>query len=146
MRINIFGFVCLVIYTSLFLFFSKKFKYHYWIYTIIFYGILVAIFSVLEHEGMVFEHSSELGVLANIFSIVAFASPLMETIKIMKKKSALSYNPILSFTQLWSSVAWFVVGILLSDMLIIFPNVIGALLSIFQLHVGFRFRKSVSKV
>eukprot|EP01098_Paradermamoeba_levis_P014286 TRINITY_DN6763_c0_g1_i1.p1 TRINITY_DN6763_c0_g1~~TRINITY_DN6763_c0_g1_i1.p1 ORF type:complete len:213 (+),score=26.84 TRINITY_DN6763_c0_g1_i1:104-742(+) len=76
-----------------------------------------------------------LGLIASIFSILLFGSPLFKLGKMIKSKNSDGLDPRLTVCSLLSCLAWSLYGLLLNDSNIIVPNSVGFVLSCVQAAV-----------
>ncbi|KAF0988794.1 hypothetical protein HZS_695 [Henneguya salminicola] len=146
MKINIFGFFCMLIYTTIFLFFNIKFRFYLLFSTACFYGSLIIIYQCMEINSMIFEDSYMLGIIANILSILAYILPTYASIRIIRDKISHDFSCVFLVAQLFCTLSWTFVGILSNDGFIIGPNLLGVLLSVFQIYIGMKYKQRSSKI
>jgi len=77
----------------------------------------------------------QLGIIGNISTILMFASPLSTMTTVIKTGNASSIPAAFSLVSFLCSLAWVLMGIKLKDIFIALPNVVGMILSSFQLFL-----------
>ncbi|KAF7992772.1 hypothetical protein HCN44_005116 [Aphidius gifuensis] len=100
--------------------------------------IIIYSYSIIETDKELVKR--QIGFLSCGLTILFFASPLTMLLHVIREKNtdSLPFPVILaSFTV---SSQWFIYGTIIDDQFIKVPNLIGCLLSLFQLSLFFRYR------
>jgi len=81
-----------------------------------------------------------IGLLASIFAVVMFISPLAQINKIIKIKKSDEISPILYMAMVVNCSLWTIYGAGISNWYIFTPNAIGIVLGVMTLIVIYRYR------
>ena len=80
------------------------------------------------------------GLLASIFAVVMFISPLAQINTIIKIKKSDEISPILYMAMVVNCSLWTIYGAGISNWYIFTPNAIGIVLGVITLFVIYRYR------
>ncbi|KAI4370219.1 hypothetical protein MLD38_018589 [Melastoma candidum] len=132
--INAIGSMIEAAYLVLFVFYASKQEKIATLRLIVLFSagyILVLFVTILLFKEQ--KRDNVVGWICAVFSIAVFASPLSIMTKVVRTKSV-EFMPIsLSLFLILCSTMWFLYGLLIRDMFIALPNVIGFLLGIAQI-------------
>ncbi|KAF3644093.1 bidirectional sugar transporter SWEET9 [Capsicum chacoense] len=133
--INAFGIFIETIYVGFYFFYaSKKAKIQTMKFVLLFvgggFGAIVLVVQFLFHGAI---RAQIVGWICIVFSVGTFAAPLCILRKVIKTKSV-EYMPfLLSAFLTLSAVMWFIYGLLLKDIVIYSPNILGFAFGVVQM-------------
>ncbi|XP_047321080.1 bidirectional sugar transporter N3-like [Impatiens glandulifera] len=135
LSINIFGCVIETIYITIFIYYARRQIKRKTIKLVL--CLNVGVFTAILLSTLFLVPSSFRGtvvgwICVSLFVLV-FAAPLSIAFEVVKTRSVEFMPFTLSFSLTISAIVWFVYGILLTDLLVSLPNVIGLLLGIVQM-------------
>ncbi|KAF3513302.1 hypothetical protein F2Q69_00001382 [Brassica cretica] len=141
--INTFSFFIQICYISFFVFYAPKkeqtltVKFVLFVDVFAFGFIFFPTYFLLDGKQRV----QILGYICMVFSLCVFVAPLGVIWKVIKTRSA-EFMPFgLSFFLTLSAVMWLVYGILLKDINIMLPNVLGIILGMLQMILYWIYKK-----
>ncbi|WP_414468607.1 SemiSWEET family transporter [Methanobacterium sp. ACI-7] len=82
-----------------------------------------------------------IGLIASIFAILMFISPIDQIRDIMRDKTSHTVSPIMYLMMILNCFFWVIYGLGINDFYIITPNAIGIFLGMATVIVIFRYRK-----
>ncbi|KAJ8984831.1 hypothetical protein NQ317_013031 [Molorchus minor] len=97
--------------------------------------ILITTLFHIHHSGSLEAAKHDLGLICCMVTILFFAAPLTSLLHVIKVRSTESLPYQLIFATFVVSLQWLVYGILLEDKFIQIPNILGCILSAFQLSL-----------
>ena len=138
---NFLGLLLNTIYLNLFCVYLKNMKTKI-LYIVLEYTIITVI---LFYFMYIVKSKSVTGLLAMIFNIFMYLSPMQKTYEVFKFKTNI-YIPLSTILSLIAcSALWMTVGILMNNINIIIPNVIGQVIGLFQMILYFYFRDKTTE-
>ncbi|EFH42082.1 nodulin MtN3 family protein [Arabidopsis lyrata subsp. lyrata] len=146
--INSFAFVIQIVYISLYFFYAPKKEKTLTVKFVLFvdvfgFGAIFVLTYFLIHAN---KRVHVLGYICMVFALSVFLAPLGIIRKVIKTKSA-EFMPFgLSFFLTLSAVMWFFYGLLLKDMNIALPNVLGFIFGVLQMILFLIYKKPGTKV
>lgn len=81
-----------------------------------------------------------IGLIASIFAILMFISPIDQIRDIIRDKTSHTVSPLIYFMMIFNCFFWVLYGLGNNDIYIITPNTIGAFLGLATLIVIYRYR------
>lgn len=145
--INAFGIFIETIYVGFYLFYApKKAKVQTMKFVLLFvvggFGAIVLVVQFL-FKGVV--RGQIVGWICIVFSVGTFAAPLCILRKVIKTKSV-EYMPfLLSLFLTLSAVMWFIYGLLLKDIVIYSPNILGFAFGVVQMVLYMMYKNHKDK-
>ncbi|CAH8367321.1 unnamed protein product [Eruca vesicaria subsp. sativa] len=146
--INSFTFIMQIFYISIHMFYAPKKEKTLTVKFVLFVDVLA--FGLIFFLTYFLLHGEKrvqvLGYICMVFSLCVFVAPLGIIRKVIKTKSA-EFMPFgLSFFLTLSAVMWFFYGLLLKDMNIALPNVLGFIFGVLQMILYLIYKKPGTKV
>ncbi|KFK26707.1 hypothetical protein AALP_AA8G282900 [Arabis alpina] len=146
--INTFCCVIQIFYISFYLFYAPKKEKTLTVKFVLFvdvfaFGLIFLLTYFLTHG---IKRVQVLGYICMVFALCVFVAPLGIIRKVIKTKSA-EFMPFgLSFFLTLSAVMWFFYGLLLKDMNVALPNVLGFIFGVLQMILYMIYKKPGTKV
>ncbi|KAL1218815.1 Bidirectional sugar transporter SWEET10 [Cardamine amara subsp. amara] len=146
--INTFSFFVQIFYISVYLFYAPKKEKTLAVKFVLFvnvfaFGLIFILTYFLTHGH---KRVQVLGYICMVFALSVFVAPLGIIRKVIKTKSA-EFMPFgLSFFLTLSAVMWFFYGLLLKDMNVALPNVLGFVFGVLQMILYMIYKKPGTKV
>ncbi|XP_010482380.1 PREDICTED: bidirectional sugar transporter SWEET10-like [Camelina sativa] len=146
--INSFAFVVQIVYISLYFFYAPKKEKILTVKFVLFvdvfaFGLIFLLTYFLTHGN---KRGQVLGYICMVFALSVFVAPLGIIRKVIKTKSA-EFMPFgLSFFLTLSAIMWFFYGLLLKDMNIALPNILGFIFGVLQMILFVIYKKPGTKV
>ena len=81
-----------------------------------------------------------IGLIASIFAIIMFLSPIDQMRDIFRDKTSHTVSPLLYFMMIFNCSFWVLYGIGKNDAFITTPNAIGAIIGLITLIIIFKYR------
>ena len=81
-----------------------------------------------------------IGLIASIFAILMFISPIDQIRDILRDKTSHTVSPLIYFMMIINCIFWVLYGLGKNDAFIFTPNAIGACLGLATLIVIFKYR------
>lgn len=81
-----------------------------------------------------------IGLIASIFAIIMFVSPIDQIRDIIRDKTSHTVSPLIYFMMIFNCFFWVLYGLGINNIYIITPNTIGAFLGLATLFVIYRYR------
>ena len=106
-------------------------------------ALIIITGSYATYRGLtiVVDDDAIIGKICNITSIIVYLSPMYLIYKVIKEKNNYILIPIyIAWATLISSGLWIIYGIIIKDVYIMIPNVIGIVLAIIQICIYFLFK------
>ncbi|CAI7992076.1 Sugar transporter SWEET1 [Geodia barretti] len=97
---------------------------------------------VSDHERVM----NQMGVVCNIFTIIFFASPLINMAEVVRSKSTETMSFPLTVMSVSTTLSWVLYGLLVADVYVIFPNTVGVFLACIQLALFVMYRDHSKKL
>ena len=98
--------------------------------------ILTGSYAVYRGLTIVVDDDAVVGKICNVTAIIVFLSPILIIYRVLKEKYNYYLIPIYTaLVSLFSTSCWVVYGIMISDVYIMIPNIIGIILAIIQIVV-----------
>eukprot|EP00475_Leptophrys_vorax_P012556 TRINITY_DN1898_c0_g1_i3.p1 TRINITY_DN1898_c0_g1~~TRINITY_DN1898_c0_g1_i3.p1 ORF type:complete len:245 (-),score=53.77 TRINITY_DN1898_c0_g1_i3:664-1398(-) len=86
-----------------------------------------------------------LGIVANLGSILMFLSPLANLNHVRKSKDSSVLSPLTVSFALACSGSWLVYGLLLQNVFVYLPNIVGLLISLVQIYYLLKYPRAFAK-
>jgi len=142
--INSFGVICAAYYCNIFYKYSppqKGVKQLILVDSVFILCVLLYVFTIAPND----KSQVHLGIIASAVTVIMFGSPLSAMATVLRDKSTDSMHLPLSICGTLCSFSWFLYGfMILEDIFVWFPNMLGFFLSCSQLLLFIVFRKSSS--
>lgn len=81
-----------------------------------------------------------IGLIASIFGIIMFISPIDQIKDILENKTSRNVSPLIYLMMILNCIFWVLYGYGINSVFIIIPNSIGAILGFLTLAIIFKFR------
>jgi solute carrier family 50 protein (sugar transporter) len=81
-----------------------------------------------------------IGLIASIFAILMFISPIDQIRDIIKDKTSHTVSPLIYFMMIFNCFFWVLYGIGINNIYITTPNAVGVFLGVATLIVIYRYR------
>lgn len=81
-----------------------------------------------------------IGLIASIFAILMFISPIDQIRDIIRDKTSHTVSPLIYFLMILNCSFWVLYGLGINNIYIITPNAIGAFLGLATLIIIFKYR------
>ncbi|HML04693.1 MAG TPA: SemiSWEET family transporter [Methanobacterium sp.] len=81
-----------------------------------------------------------IGLIASIFAILMFISPIDQIRDIIRDKTSHTVSPLIYFLMILNCFFWVLYGLGINNIYIITPNAIGAFLGLATLIIIFKYR------
>jgi len=81
-----------------------------------------------------------IGLIASIFAILMFISPIDQIRDIIRDKTSHTVSPLIYFLMILNCFFWVLYGLGINNIYIITPNAIGAFLGLGTLIIIFKYR------
>jgi solute carrier family 50 protein (sugar transporter) len=104
--------------------------------------ILTGSYAVYRGLTIVVDDDAVVGKICNVTAIIVFLSPIQLIYRVVREKNNYFLIPIYTaWVSLFSTSCWISYGVMISDVYIIIPNVIGVLLAITQITIYIIFKR-----
>ena len=104
--------------------------------------ILTGSYAVYRGLTIVVDDDAVVGKICNVTAIIVFLSPILIIYRVLKEKYNYYLIPIYTaWVSLFSTGCWIIYGIMISDVYIMIPNIIGIILAVIQITVFIIFKK-----
>lgn len=149
--VNGFGVLTTIVFASIFLRFASPRGPIVRMYAIALLVMCVpALYITLSKTGAIDQSDDTvvtvMGYAGDAFTIGMYASPLATMRKVVRTKSVASLPVTMSLVGLYCSSIWAVYAILATDFFILVPNALGAMLSLAQVVLYFKYRNSTVEI
>lgn len=104
--------------------------------------IITGSYAVYRGLTIVVDDDAVVGKICNVTSIIVFLSPIQLIYRVVREKNNYFLIPIYTaWVSLLSTSCWITYGIMISDVYIMIPNIIGVILAVLQICIYIYFKK-----
>ena len=104
--------------------------------------ILTGSYAVYRGLTIVVDDDAVVGKICNVTAIIVFLSPIQLIYRVLREKNNYFLIPIYTaWVSLFSTSCWVTYGIMITDVYLMIPNIIGIILAIIQIVIYIIFKK-----